>query len=79
MYKIFFDQEKYVEFFSNTELVQHFGLTRDKLVCMVLMTESDYTEGIETVGPVTALEDLAEFPGDGLKPLHDFKAGSRVK
>ena len=35
----------YVEFFSKTELVQHFGLTRDKLVCVALMTGSDYTEG----------------------------------
>ena len=69
-----------MEFFSNTELVQHFGLTRDKLVCVALMTGSDYTEGVETVGPVTALEVLAEFPGEGIKPLQDFRQwSSRVK
>ena len=56
-----------MEFFSNTKLVQYFGLIRDKLVCVALMTGSDYTEGVEIVGPVTALEVLAEFPGEGIK------------
>eukprot|EP00092_Neocalanus_flemingeri_P018656 GFUD01020202.1.p1 GENE.GFUD01020202.1~~GFUD01020202.1.p1 ORF type:complete len:1186 (-),score=434.58 GFUD01020202.1:127-3684(-) len=80
VYKNFFDQEKYVEFFSQTELVQHFGLNREKLVCVALLTGSDYTEGVETVGPVTALEVLAEFPGEGIRPLQDFKLWSgRVK
>ena len=69
-----------MEFFSKTELVQHFGLTRDKLVGVALMTESDYTEGVEIVGPVTALEVLAEFRGEGIKPLQDFRQwSSRVK
>ena len=31
VYKNFFDQEKYVEFFNGTEIVTHFGLNRDKL------------------------------------------------
>ena len=31
VYKNFFDQEKYVEFFNGNELITHFGLTRDKL------------------------------------------------
>lgn len=77
VYKNFFDQEKYVEFFSHTDLVQHFGLTREKLICLALMTGSDYTEGLDTVGAVTGLEVLAEFPGEGLKPLQDFKEWSK--
>ena len=69
-----------MEFFSHTELVQHFGLTREKLICLALMTGSDYTEGLDMVGAVTALEVLAEFPGEGIKPLKDFKQwSSRVK
>ena len=43
-------------------------------VCLALLTGSDYTEGVETVGPVTAMEILAEFPGDGLAPLQEFAA-----
>ena len=44
-------------------------MIREKLVCLALLTGSDYTEGVETVGPVTAMEILAEFPGEGLRPL----------
>ena len=44
------------------------------VVCLALLTGSDYTEGVETVGPVTAMEILAEFPGDGLAPLQQFAA-----
>ena len=39
-----------------------------------MLTGSDYSDGIETVGPVTGLEILAEFPGNGLEPLKLFKA-----
>ena len=42
-------------------------------VCLALLTGSDYTEGVETVGPVTALEILAEFPGEKLEPLLQFR------
>lgn len=31
VYKNFFDQEKYVEYYNGAELVSHFGLNRDKL------------------------------------------------
>ena len=40
---------------------------------MALLTGSDYTEGIPDVGPVTAMEILAEFPGTGIDPLNEFK------
>ena len=61
-----------MEFFSNTELVQHFGLTRDKLVCVALIAGGDYMEGV-----VIALEVLAEFPGEGMEPFQDFGQWSR--
>lgn len=43
------------------------------MVLLALLTGSDYTEGITDVGPVTAMEILAEFPGTGVQPLNEFK------
>ena len=42
------------------------------LVNMALLCGSDYTEGVQGIGPVTALEILAEFPGVGLEKLQRF-------
>lgn len=39
-------------------------LDREKLVVLALLTGSDYTNGVEGAGPVTALEILSEFPSD---------------
>ena len=49
------------------------GLTRGQLVCVALLTGSDYTLGVGSVGCVRALEILAEFPGEGLSGLHTFR------
>ena len=43
------------------------------MILLAEMTGSDYTDGIESVGPVTALEILADFPGNGLEPLRLFR------
>jgi hypothetical protein len=40
-------------------------LERQQLVLLALLVGSDYTPGIQGVGPVTALEVLAAFPADG--------------
>lgn len=73
VYKNFFNQDKHCEFFTALDVANHFGLSREKLILLAMMTGSDYTDGIESVGPVTALEILAEFPGQGLEPLKNFK------
>ena len=44
--------------FNYEEVAQHFGLTREKMILIAMLTGSDYTEGVEGVGPVTALEIL---------------------
>ncbi|KAG1692297.1 DNA repair protein complementing XP-G cells [Nymphon striatum] len=43
------------------------------MINIAMLTGSDYTDGIEGVGPITAMEILAEFPDDGLQPLFKFK------
>lgn len=50
----------------------HTGLDRSKLINLAYLLGSDYTEGIPTVGCVTAMEILNEFPGRGLDPLLKF-------
>ena len=34
---------------------------------------SDYSEGLEGVGVVSAMEILRDFPGEGIEPLKKFK------
>jgi len=43
------------------------------MILLAMLTGSDYTEGIDNVGPVTAMEILAEFSGDGMVPLEGLK------
>ncbi|KAF8771146.1 DNA excision repair protein ERCC-5-like [Argiope bruennichi] len=73
VYKNFFTQQKYVEFYKDHEIFTHFGLSRKKLINFAILTGSDYTEGIDGVGPVTATEILSEFPKEGIEALYEFK------
>ena len=50
------------------------GLDRRKLINVALLCGSDYTPGIPGVGPVRAMEIMAEFPGDGLDGLRAFRS-----
>lgn len=73
MYKNFFSQGRPILQFKREDVENHFGLSRQKLASLAMLTGSDYTEGIHTVGPVTAMEILAEFPGRDLEPLRSFR------
>ncbi|KAK0061017.1 DNA repair protein complementing XP-G cells [Biomphalaria pfeifferi] len=73
MYKNFFNQSKYVEMYSLDNIRNHFGLSREQLINIALLCGSDYTEGLQGVGPVRALEIMAEFPGDGIEGLLLFR------
>eukprot|EP00095_Tigriopus_kingsejongensis_P003704 maker-scaffold382_size189932-snap-gene-0.25 protein:Tk03704 transcript:maker-scaffold382_size189932-snap-gene-0.25-mRNA-1 annotation:"dna repair protein complementing xp-g cells-like protein" len=72
VFKNFFNQDKHCEHFTANEVAQHLGLSRERMILIALLTGSDYTLGVESVGPVTAMEVLAEFPGAGLEPLFAF-------
>ena len=49
------------------------GLTRDHLIVLAYLLGSDYVEGVEGVGVISAMELLRDFPGDGLEPLRKFR------
>lgn len=68
VYKNTFNAAKFVECYLASDLVSEFSLTREKLIAIAQLLGSDYTTGIPGIGPVTALELLAEFPN-----LQDFK------
>ena len=61
VYKNMFNQAKFVECYLSSDLEKEYSLTREKLIRFAHLLGSDYTEGLPTVGPVTALEILSEF------------------
>ncbi|KAH7078238.1 hypothetical protein FB567DRAFT_533481 [Paraphoma chrysanthemicola] len=62
VYKNMFNAAKFVECYLATDFVSEFSLTREKMIAIAQLLGSDYTTGIPGIGPVTALELLAEFP-----------------
>ncbi|XP_029460384.1 DNA repair protein complementing XP-G cells isoform X2 [Rhinatrema bivittatum] len=72
VYKNFYSQNKYVEYYRSADIRNQLGLDRNKLINLAYLVGSDYTEGIPTVGCVTAMEILNEFPGPGMEPLIKF-------
>ncbi|KAL8718270.1 MAG: hypothetical protein Q9225_004574 [Loekoesia sp. 1 TL-2023] len=61
VYKNMFNQAKFVECYLTSDLEKEYSLDRQKLISVAHLLGSDYTEGIPSVGPVTALEILSEF------------------
>ncbi|KAL1837930.1 hypothetical protein VTJ49DRAFT_3250 [Mycothermus thermophilus] len=73
VYKNMFSTNKYVECYLAEDLESELSLSREQLIALAQLLGSDYTEGLLGVGPVTALELLAEFPGqDGLAQFRDW-------
>ncbi|KAI9103096.1 hypothetical protein DFS34DRAFT_576643 [Phlyctochytrium arcticum] len=73
IYKNMFNQQKYVEEYTAERLYETMNLTRENLIQLAYLLGSDYTEGIEGVGPTGAMEVLAEWGGEGLEPLERFR------
>lgn len=61
VYKNMFNQAKFVECYLSSDLEKEYSLDRQKLIGVAHLLGSDYTEGLPSVGPVTALEILSEF------------------
>ncbi|XP_044750492.1 DNA excision repair protein ERCC-5 homolog [Coccinella septempunctata] len=62
VYKNFFNQSKHVLEYRAEDIKHHFKLTREQMILLALLVGSDYTTGLQGVGPVTAMEILANFP-----------------
>ncbi|XP_039284477.1 DNA repair protein complementing XP-G cells [Nilaparvata lugens] len=79
VYKNFFNQNKYVLQFRADDIKSFFKLSRGDLIELALLVGSDYTVGINGIGPVTALEIISTFrpasssPESILSTLRAFK------
>lgn len=62
VYKNMFNQAKFVECYLSSDLEKEYSLDRHALIRIAHLLGSDYTEGLPSVGPVTALEILSAFP-----------------
>lgn len=69
----FFFYIGYCYFLTDPKSYCSAGLDRSKLINLAYLMGSDYTEGIPSVGYVSAMEILNEFNGHGLEPLMNFK------
>lgn len=73
IFKNMFSQNKYVECYDAADLEREFGLDRSKYIKLAHLLGSDYTDGVTGIGPVTAMEILAEFDSeDGLDRFRDW-------
>lgn len=73
VFKNMFNQSKTVECFLSSDLERELGLDRDTLIQLAYLLGSDYTDGLQGVGPVVAMELLKEFPGkDGLWKFREW-------
>ncbi|KAK6465251.1 hypothetical protein DFJ63DRAFT_291982 [Scheffersomyces coipomensis] len=61
IYKNMFNQKQYVECYIQDDIDAKLGLNQDNLIEFALLLGSDYTEGIKGIGPVLAMEIMAEF------------------
>ncbi|RPB01699.1 hypothetical protein L873DRAFT_1827033 [Choiromyces venosus 120613-1] len=76
VYKNMFNQAKFVECYLASDLEKEYALDRTRLIRIAHLLGSDYTEGVPAVGPVTAMELLAEFASEnGLVEFKDWWTG----
>eukprot|EP00041_Stephanoeca_diplocostata_P035863 m.1280773 g.1280773 ORF g.1280773 m.1280773 type:complete len:215 (-) comp24769_c0_seq23:414-1058(-) len=71
VYRRVCSKNKSPEKYSATQLQRCLGLDREKLIRLAYLLGCDYTAGIAGVGVVTAMEILAEFPGE--KPIRMYR------
>lgn len=79
VYKNMFNSNKFVECYLASDLEKELSLSRDQLISIAHLLGSDYTEGLQGIGPVTAVEILSEFPSEnGLQEFKDWWAAAQI-
>ncbi|KAI5963872.1 RAD2 [Candida theae] len=74
IYKNMFNQKQFVECYLKDDIENKIGLSRENLIELAILLGSDYTQGIKGIGPVLAVEILAEFGSlKGFKSWFDEK------
>ncbi|KAJ2698687.1 DNA repair protein rad2, partial [Coemansia spiralis] len=61
VYRHFFQKDRFVEMYSGDNIYQDSSMARCDLVFVACLLGSDYTVGVKGIGPVLAMEALAEF------------------
>jgi len=64
VYRHFFHQDQFVEYYDSNSIVNQLGLDRESMIAIGMIVGSDYTRGIPNAGIITALEILQEFHGN---------------
>lgn len=79
VYKNMFNSNKFVECYLASDLEKELSLSRDQLISIAHLLGSDYTEGLQGIGPVTALEIISEFPTEnGLQEFRDWWSSAQI-
>ena len=79
VYKNMFNSNKYVECYLASDLEKELSMSRDQLISVAHLLGSDYTEGLQGIGPVTAVEIISEFPTEkGLEEFRDWWAQAQI-
>ena len=73
VYRHFFHQDQFVEYYDSNSIVNQLGLDRESMIAIGMIVGSDYTRGIPNAGIITALEILQEFHGNCMERLNKFR------
>ncbi|KAJ2849823.1 DNA repair protein rad2 [Coemansia brasiliensis] len=78
VYRHFFQKDRYVEMYSAEAVFQDSSLLQRDMVFLACLLGSDYTVGIKNIGPVLAMEALAEFGPSAVDSSADESDEARV-
>ncbi|KAI9482329.1 hypothetical protein BX667DRAFT_494181 [Coemansia mojavensis] len=78
VYRHFFQKDRYVEMYSAEAVFQDSSLLQRDMVFLACLLGSDYTVGIKNIGPVLAMEALAEFGPSAVDSSSDESDEARV-